>query len=322
MPFQIRGNSVQDLERSGRIGEDSGSDGDRGRACKQEFDGILTGTDSTHSNDRDVDGTGGFIHHLHGDRFDGRTAQSAGDIGNFRTACFDVDRHCGNRVDHGDDVATVCGRGAGELRHALHVRAELGNQRETGCGAHGGDHFSHGGRIGTEGNPPLLDVRTGDIDFESGDSIGFRLHPFRDEPVILDTLPPDVDNHLAVMLLQPRQIMRIMQEAVDTGPLKADGVDHSAGDLRDPGSRISMHGLWRDAFHDHRAEDGGIEELLIFAPVPERSGCGHHRVGEFKRTELDGKIRLHNTPRRRSRPVLPCRYASSAIRRTRRDLSF
>ena len=49
MPFQIRGNSVQDLERSSRIGEDSGSDGDRGRACEQEFDGILTGTDSTHS---------------------------------------------------------------------------------------------------------------------------------------------------------------------------------------------------------------------------------------------------------------------------------
>ena len=113
-----------------------------------------------------------------------------------------------------------------------------------------------------------------------------------------------------------------MQEFFDAGPLEADGVDHAGGDFGDAGSRVAVHRVRSDAFDDDRAENGGIEKFFVFASVAECSGGCHDGVRKLKRTEFYREIRLHSTPPRRYRRVLPCRCANSASRRARRDLSF
>ena len=80
--------------------------------------------------------------------------------------------------------------------------------------------------------------------------------------------------------------MFIVEEFVDSGPLKTDCIEHSARHLGDAGRRIAVHRFRCNAFNHDRSEKRGIEKVFVFASITECSGSGHDRVGKNQRSEF------------------------------------
>ena len=140
-------------------------------------------------------------------------------------------------------------------------------------------------QISSESSTAGFDVGAGNIDFQSGNTVGFRIEFCGNFGVFLNGYAPHIDDDGGAGLFEAGQIVFIVEELIHAGALQADGVEHTAGDFGDTGGRVAVRGDTADTFDHDRTEAGKVIKFGVFHTVTEGSGSGHHRVfkGEFSK---------------------------------------
>ena len=195
---------------------------------------------------------------------------------------MNVDLHAGQGVDQGNGIRSGRLRRPSHLRDIGDVGAQLHDDRLGGLFLNGGGNIVQTVRLLAEGNGSLLHVGAGNIDLQHVHGrIRKALHHFQ---IIFHCFAADIDDHLRVILLQKGQIP--LHKHINAGVLQADGIEHTAVDLRHSGGGIAGPGHIGHTLCHHSAQAVQIHKLAVFHAGAKGTGCGHDRIFQFDSSKI------------------------------------
>ena len=272
-----------------RVDERRDADLDRAAARDEKLERIFGSHDPADPDDGDAHCPRGLVGEVHGQRADRRPGQAAGAKAEARSVRVDVDRH----PDEG--VYRAQGIGAGRLDSArddadvADHRRELHPDRQLRALAHRLGYSRCGVRIVAEVESPLLDVRTRDVDLETGDA-GHAIEPRGELAVFRGRLAVDVDQDREIPFRPPRRV--IADKRFGAGPLQADRIEHPARRLGDARRRGSLPRTKKDTLRHHRAQRAPVQQGNLGA-VAKRARRGQHGTAELHRPQGNRHVHGH-----------------------------
>ena len=177
-----------------------------------------------------------------------------------------------------------------------HIGAELGDQRQRGGLAAGGDHLAEQPRVGAELSAAFLDVRAGDVELEGADTAQ-RVKAARDLGVFLDRGAPDVDDRRARAGSSERASIGSMKPSTP-GPCRPIALSRPLVTSAVRGVGLPLHRVEADALDHDRAELVEVDQAGVFDAVAEGAGGHRDRVGQPSscRFERTGPVLLGSLP--------------------------
>ena len=164
-----------------------------------------------------------LINQAHCYRTYSRTAEAAGYVAEYRTLTLNINLGTEQRVNHGNCIRTCCFYSLGHYPAIRYVRRKLGDNHFAGVGPNRTYNLSSCLRHSAENNAALFDVRAGDVDFYSINTVYVQL--FGNSAVFLWSMAVDVDNHRNIIFFQLRQ--SVLQEVLTAGVFQTDAVQHT-----------------------------------------------------------------------------------------------
>ncbi len=217
------------------------------------------------------------------------TGKAAGPVRERELSAFDINLHTGNGIDQGDAVRPSFFRRLRHLRDAGHVRRQLHDDRLRGNVFNLARNIAQNIRVCAEGNCPLFDIRTGDIDFQK---INAFLVPqsFHNAQVFFDRVSADVGDHTGIVRGKKFQIP--LDKNINARILQPDCVQHASVHLRDAGRLIPLprHGRYTFALDSSKAVK--VYKFPVFHSGAEGSGRRHHGIFKMNAGNIHRKIRL------------------------------
>ena len=134
---------------------------------------------------------------------------------------------------------------------------------------------------------PILQVRAGEVQLEKV-RLARGLDPGGQVQPLVVGVAGDAHHHRRPQGPQPRQLLG--QKLLDPFGGDADGVEHPAGGLPDPGRGVARPRVPEDGLVDHRPELGGWEEPLVDVGDLVGAGGGHDGVGQGDPADLHGQL--------------------------------
>ena len=158
-----------------RVVEDSRAHRYRGGSGEQEFQGVSTGSDTSHSDDRDG---GKRVMHLpdaaHSDRSDSRPGEPTGCSRQRRAHGGRVDYQAEQRVDQGQARGPGTNNRVGDFDNVRHVGRQLRKNRDPRIGASTDrlHHLSSRLRSTRKDLAAIGNIGAGDVDFDGVEPTG------------------------------------------------------------------------------------------------------------------------------------------------------
>ena len=273
------------LQRGLRFVEIRRAHGHRRCACHHEFDGVCCILDAAHADDGNLHRVRRFPDQFDGNRFDAGSGQAAGNVRQFRFARLNINRHGRITVRYRQRVAARIFRHLGVRQDPHHVWTHLGNEWQLRRPAARGHHLREQFHVRPELRAAFLDVRAGNVQFQSTDTAQ-RVKSPGDLGVFVNRGAPDVDDGRHLQFFEERPVF--FDEPIHTRSLQTDGVEHAAGDFRRARRGIATNRMQPDAFHDNCAKLVQVEELRVFDAVTERARGDHDRVLQRQRPDFYG----------------------------------
>src|SRR6266851_5103404 len=261
----------------------------RGAACDQELERVFGAHDAADPDHRDAHRSRRLVREVHCQRTNGRAGQAARPKAQPRLSRIDVDRHAHESVDCTQRVRAGGLAGAGDDADVRHHRSQLHPHRQISSLAYGVGHRSGGARIVAEVKSALLDIRTRDVDLETGHT-SHAVEPRGQLAIFRRALAIDVHEDGEVPLRPLRRV--VADQPVDARTLEADRVEHAGRGLGDARRRRAGSRSQEDAFGDNRAKRTPLQQRHL-SSVAERSRSGENRSSQFQVADLDRHVETH-----------------------------
>ena len=156
MSTQVVLDTSKDASRRRRIDKVSSTDLNSGSPSEEEFDSICSVSDTTETDDRNLDSVTNLPDHAESDRLDSRAREPARDRRQHRPATFGVDSHPEESIDKRDRISASRFDSASDSRDIRDIRSQLDHQVLTVDLSYRIDHLgSHIGLV-PKPIPPFL----------------------------------------------------------------------------------------------------------------------------------------------------------------------
>ena len=221
-------------------------------------------------------------------RLDARPGKPRRDIGNARSARFDVDGHSDEGVDQRERVRPGAFRDAREQRNVRDVGRELDEERIARGLFYGCNDFLRQAGVAAIYDAAAARVGAGNIQFVGRNAFAF-IQDFDAPHVIFRGISEHIHHGARFQSAQEGQLLT--QEPLRAHVLKADGVQHSRVRFINARRRIALHGFRRNAFHANRAKLVEVDQVGEFFPVAKRPAGRPHRVLEPHAGDLNFQLR-------------------------------